>query len=443
MLLNGRTRDMSQAFAADLFQCEVEGQVVHSHRRELTVPKEIANIISGVFGLDNRPVSHRPRVAARAAMVPPPPNPNTKPPSAFRRLYSIPGAATGKGQCIAVLEFGGGFERRKLNGYLAKLGVKAPKVIVREIPPGRNRPVNQPGTLSPDVEVYMDLEILASIAPDATLVVYFAENSNRGWVEALHAAIFDTVHRPSVVSISWGQSEEYWDSQTIAALDSAFQAAAPLGITVCCSSGDRGVFEGGKPYTVPFPASSPHVLACGGTWLDALPRRIRETVWNESHTVGLASGGGVSRLFDVPPFQSGHRVPRRAGTGKPGRGIPDVAANASSQTGYLVLADNTAMSLGGTSAAAPLWAGLIACMNEALGGRVGYLTPLLYTRNASRHGALRNIGEGNNQLSGRQGYRARQGWDPCTGLGTPNGTKLLRWLKRATKHATLADVHHS
>ena len=276
----------------------------------------------------------------------------------------------------------------------------------------------------------MDLEILASVAPGATLVVYFAENSNRGWVEALHAAIFDPP-RPSVLSISWGQAEKYWDAQTIAAIDDALQMAARLGITVCCSSGDRGVFEAGStPYTVPFPASSPHVLACGGTKLDVLAGgRTRECVWNQSHAVGLASGGGISRLFAAPPFQQG-RSGRTSSRHDKGRGIPDVAANASSLTGYLVWADDTPMSMGGTSAAAPVWAGLIACLNEALGCRIGYLTPLLYTDNAPRRGALRNITRGNNQMSGRQGYRARVGWDACTGLGTPHGRKLLDWLQR-------------
>ncbi len=434
MVLRGRAGDMGRAFGIRLFHFEGAGHAFRSHGETLTIPEELSGIICGVFGLDNRPISRRPRFAAGSTLLPPPPNPHTKPPSAFRKLYSFPARATGKDQCIGVLEFGGGFERSKLNAYLAKLGVNTPTVVVREIAPGRNRPVNQPGTLSPDVEVYMDLEILASVAPGATLVVYFAENNNRGWVEALHAAIFDTTHRPSVLSISWGQAEQFWDAQTIAAIDEAFQMAAVLGITICCSSGDRGVFEAGKtPYTVPFPASSPHVLACGGTRLDARASRTVETVWNQSRAVGLASGGGVSRVFDLPPFQSGRRVPPRVGSVKgSGRGIPDVAANASSLTGYLIWADDTSMSMGGTSAAAPLWAGLVACLNEALGRRVGYLTPLLYTGNAARHGALRDIGHGNNQLSGRQGYRARHGWDPCTGLGTPHGTKLLRWLK-ATK----------
>jgi kumamolisin len=106
-----------------------------------------------------------------------------------------------------------------------------------------------------------------------------------------------------------------------------------------------------------------------------------------------------------------------------------VAANASASTGYLIWADDTAMSMGGTSAAAPLWAGLVACLNEALGRRIGYLTPLLYTGKPGQ-GALRDIRRGNNRLDGRQGYTARRGWDACTGLGSPDGVTLLEWLRR-------------
>ena len=263
VVLRGGARQMTQAFGAALFHYQHRDHAFRSHEASLTVPNELAGVISGVFGLDNRPVSHRPRFAAGATLTPPPPNPHTKRPSAFRRLYSFPARATGKGQCVGVFEFGGGFERKKLNVYLSRLGAAAPRIIIREIKPGRNQPTNQPGTLSPDVEVYMDLEILASVAPDATLVVYFAENTSRGWVEALHAAIFDAP-RLSVLSISWGQAEEDRDAQTIAAIDAAFQMAARLGITVCCASGDKGVFEATTRPTRclsrhPAPMSSPVV----------------------------------------------------------------------------------------------------------------------------------------------------------------------------------------
>jgi len=430
MVLGGPARAMGVAFRVNI---RIDRNGYRTHRKALAIPKELVGTVIGVFGLDNRPVAKRPgrkSFPPKESLVPPPVNANTRPPKDFRKLYEFPKNATGKGQSIGVLEFGGGFSPAKLRSYLGKLGVAAPRVKVREIPPGGNHPLNQPGTLSPDTEVYMDLEVLASVAPDATLVVYFAENSSRGWIEALHAAIFDTKDRLSVLSISWGQAERLWSAQTIAAVEHALQMAALLGITVCCASGDRGVFESdAHPYSVPFPGSSPHVLACGGTRLDVWSSGARrETVWNESRTSGVASGGGISSVFGLPAFQQDQDLPARHRARAKGRGIPDVAANASSATGYLIWADDTAMSLGGTSAAAPFWAGLVACLNEALGRRIGYLTPLLYT--GKRNPGLRSISKGNNRLDGRQGYDARKGWDPCTGFGSPHGVKLLDWLKR-------------
>ena len=443
VVVRGSAKDVNRAFVTELHHYRTGEEVFRSHEHEVSVPSELGEIVTGVFGLDNRSVARRPRFAAGSAQATPPVDDNTRRPSVFTELYSFPDGATGNGQCVAILEFGGGFDEDKLTAYLQKLGIGSAKVIVREIGQGRNRPLNEPNTLTADVEVYMDIEIVASTAPDATIVVYFGENTEMGWIETLRAAIFDTEYRPSVLSISWGWAEEYWKPDTIRALDDAFHKAALLGTTVCCSSGDNGVFEADdppEPYTVAFPASSPYVLACGGTRLESLSGgATSESVWNQSASIGLTSGGGVSRIYDQPPFQSASDIPARFGTDETGRGIPDVAANASSLTGYLVWADDTAMSMGGTSAAAPLWAGLIACLNQSLDRRIGYLTPLLYTGGAQSQGALRDIVDGNNRnemMSDPQGYQARNGWDACTGLGTPHGKALLEWLRDAAASET-------
>lgn len=434
--LSGRTRDMNRAFATELHHYRMGKQEFHSHEGEVSVPSELGDIVVAVFGLDNRATARRPGYAAGSGPVPPPVDENTKPPAAFKDFYSFPGDAGGRGQCIAILEFAGGFEPEKLKTYLARLGVQTPEIIVREIGKGRNKPVNQPNTLNADVEVYMDIEIVASVASEAKIVVYFGENSEQGWIEAVNAAIFDTTHRPSVLSISWGMAEGYWKPQLMQALDDSFQKAAHLGVTICCSSGDFGVYEANEPpqpYTVAFPASSPHVLACGGTRLETSDDgATHEAVWNQSGAAGRSSGGGVSNIYGLPPFQAEIGVPLHSVTAKAGRGVPDVAANASTRTGYIVWSDETDMSMGGTSAAAPLWAGLVACLNESLDRRIGFLTPLLYTKEAQQKGALRDIVDGDNnneQMPGRKGYLAQAGWDACTGLGTPRGEELLRWLK--------------
>lgn len=412
MILAGRATALSAAF------------------RGRKVPRDLQDVVVGIFGFDTAPAAKRPRhkkFPPDESPVPPPVNANTRPPKDFRQLYQLPRNATGKGECIGVLEFGGGFSPAKLREYLKIQGIRNTNLVVRSVAGAKNRPLKPTGMLTPDAEVYMDLQILAGLAPDAKLVVYFAENSSRGWIEALHAAIFDRKHRPSVLSISWGQAEQDWNPHTILAIEDILKMAAAMGITVCCPSGDRGVFESGRAYTIPYPGSSQHVLSCGGTALEVLSsKRQRESVWNESRTAGVASGGGFSRLFDLPEFQRSSGVPGK------GRGIPDVAANAAAATGYLICFDGITTSLGGTSASTPLWAALIACLNQALGRRVGYLTPLLYQRKR----VLRSIVHGNNKLDGRQGYTARKGWDACTGLGSPHGVKLLALLRGRSGPAT-------
>jgi hypothetical protein len=215
----------------------------------------------------------------------------------------------------------------------------------------------------------------------AELVVVFAPNSERGWIEAVGAAMH-AAPTPTAVSISWGAVEGRWTGQALATLDSLFHDAALLGITVCCSSGDHGSSGGSQDDApaVAFPASSPHVLACGGTTLD-LARRA-ERAWNDAHG---ASGGGYSAVFPRPSWQRG--LP-----GSGGRAVPDVAANA--VPGYSVVVDGTASGGGGTSAAAPLVAGLVLRIAERL-GRIGYLTPLLYADKAVAD-AWRNVTEGDN-----------------------------------------------
>lgn len=205
------------------------------------------------------------------------------------------------------------------------------------------------------------------------------------------------------------------------------QAAAAQGITVCAASGDSGSGDGlqdGADH-VDFPASSPYVLGCGGTQLDALPGQgIRsEVTWNDDASGGGAGGGGVSTLFDLPAWQQGLAVTRADGSSAPlaKRGVPDVAGDASPQTGYEVSVAGTPTVMGGTSAVAPLWAALIARINAAAGASAGWVNPVLY----KNPGALRDITKGSNGT-----YAAATGWDACTGLGSPDGARLAAILAR-------------
>jgi len=336
-------------------------------------------------------------------------------------MYDFPTGADGKGQCIALIELGGGFRKSDLKAYFSDLGISAPKVTAISVDRARNHPGVQD-----DDEVMLDIEVAGAVAQGAKIAVYFAPNTDRGFLDAITKAIHDSRRKPSVISISWGAPEtgpgdSSWTPQAMRAFDQAFQDAAAVGVTVFCASGDKGSSDGvadGLAHC-DFPASSPFVAACGGTRLVGSNGKIgQEAVWNDSQG---ATGGGISEIFDLPSYQANANVPKSTNPGGvKGRGVPDVAGNASPATGYQVRVDGADSVMGGTSAVAPLWAGLIARINQKLGNRVGFINPLLYGLPGK---AFRDITHGDNGA-----YGARHGWDPCTGLGSPIGSKLLREL---------------
>jgi kumamolisin len=252
-------------------------------------------------------------------------------------------------------------------------------------------------------------------------VVYFTPNTDQGFTDAITTAVHDTVNNPSVISISWGGPESNWTSQAMTALDAACQTAAALGVTITVAAGDNGPTDGATGNNVDFPASSPHVLACGGTKLDANGSTlVSEVVWNELAINDGATGGGVSNQFPLPSWQANSNVPGSAASSG-GRGVPDVSGDADPNTGYVIRVDGQTSVIGGTSAVAPLWAGLIAVANQQLGARVGFIQPAIYAAKAAA--AFNDITEGNNGA-----FSAAPGWDACTGLGSPKASALIPLL---------------
>jgi kumamolisin len=333
-------------------------------------------------------------------------------------LYNYP-AGNGQGECIGLIELGGGYRPADLKTYFAGLGVPLPKVSAVSVDHGKNHPTGDPN--GPDGEVMLDIEVAGAIAPAAHLAVYFAPNTDQGFLDAVTTAIHDTTNKPSVISISWGGPESSWTQQSMTAFDQAFQAAAAMGITVCVAAGDGGSSDGATGDNVDFPASDPYVLACGGTSLQASGNAITsETVWNDG-AQGGATGGGISTFFSLPPYQEGLSAALTAGGTKAltNRGVPDVAGDADENTGYDVRVDGSNTVIGGTSAVAPLWAGLVARINSASGKSAGYLNPILYQHQSD----FNDITEGNNG-----DFAAAPGWDACTGMGSPNGTGIASVL---------------
>jgi kumamolisin len=419
VVLSGTVAQLNDAFGIDLQQFEYPGGSYRGRTGAIHLPDELHGVVTAVLGLDNRPQA-RPHFRAR------PTHGNVQwhaaaastsfTPTQLAALYNFP-AGTGQGECIAIVELGGGYRPTDLQRYFAALQVSQPTVLAASVDHGRNRPTGSAN--GPDGEVMLDIEVAGAIAPGAKIVVYFAPNTDAGFLDAITAAIHDTTNKPSVISISWGGPESSWTQQAMTAFDQAFQAAAAMGITVCAAAGDDGSSDGvgdGADH-VDFPASSPFVLACGGTNLQASGTSItQETVWNEGPNSG-ATGGGVSGFFALPPYQEGLHVTRTHGGTQAlaMRGVPDVCGDADPQTGYEVRVDGTDTVIGGTSAVAPLWAGLIARINATKASPVGFINPALY----SHPGALRDITNGNNGT-----FAAATGWDACAGLGSPNGQKV-------------------
>ena len=419
-ILSGTVAQFSAAFEVQLHQMAHGGGTYRGRTGTIRLPAELGAVVEAVLGLDNRPQA-RPHFRAR----PPVGNinwrraasaPDSFTPPQIASLYGFP-RGTGESECVALIELGGGFRPADLNAYFSGLEVGPPTVTAVSVDHGTNSPTGDAN--GPDGEVMLDVEVVGAIAPDAKIVAYFAPNTDAGFLDAISTAIHDATNHPSVLSISWGGPESSWTSQAMTAMDEAFQAAAALGVTICAASGDSGSSDGvddGADH-VDFPASSPFALACGGTSLRARQSGIAsETVWDDG-AKGGASGGGISTFFPAPAWQEGISASTANGKSIPltMRGVPDVAGDADPETGYDVRVDGSDTVIGGTSAVAPLWAALIARINQSSGKAAGFINPLLY-RNPQ---ALRDVTQGANG-----DFTAQSGWDACTGLGSPNGQAL-------------------
>jgi kumamolisin len=419
VVLSGTVDQLSDAFGVELRLYEGPDGSYRGRTGPVLVPPELAEVVVAVLGLDDRPQAtphfqvYEETERAR----------DTRPPGShtgreLAALYEFP-SGDGTGQSIAILELGGGYRDEDLAAYFSEIGVPTPTVDAVSVDGARNDPSTPD---SADGEVMLDIEVAGAVAPGAHQSIYFAPNTARGFIDAVMTAIHDSSHPPSVISISWGAAESFWTVQAREALDEEFQAAGVLGITVCVASGDDGsTDQGGDGRAhVDYPAACPWVLGCGGTRIEVDDGTITsEVAWNDG--AGSATGGGVSELYPLPEWQTAANVPPSANDDQTlGRGVPDVAGNASPATGYWVRVDGVEASVGGTSAVAPLWAGLVALLNEHLDDEIGFLNPRLYMEPE----AFRDITRGD-----KGDYDAAPGWDACTGLGRPIGTNILSLLR--------------
>jgi kumamolisin len=505
--LVGSAADIERAFAITitLHRDPNTGKTFHSYDAELGIPVELKDVIVGVFGLDTRKVTVRHSVSITkstlAATNPKAQFPGCFFPNEVAELYNFP-TTTGAGQKVAILEFGGGFDPVELSSYFTNF-IGLPQVPVAN-------PISVLGAKM-DVgdgatgEVYLDIEVVGGMAPGASMDVYFAPWTAEGYLAAISAAIKNDDY--AAISISYGLSEDLastsdqpgW-AMLNKAVDEAFSEAAAIGVPIFVSTGDQGSGSGRGAvivqnqqvevtYQTPelhacYPATSPYATAVGGTQLYAENNAITdEVVWNELGAaftatyydesgankhgkiyVGGATGGGVSRHYTTSPsYQTKAGVNLQSGNQPPasGRCIPDVAGNAGASTGYIVSqppGSSIALApVGGTSAAAPMWAALMACAREALqtefAGAIPtyFLNDFIYENGATS--AFRDIvkgrlfsyppntggvpgdfiATGNNCSSTKNSYNAGNGYDLCTGWGSPNGKELVQrltgWLR--------------
>jgi kumamolisin len=412
--LAGTAAQFQAAFKTQLAQYDDGKRRFRGRSGALQLPVELHPVVESVLGLDSRPVA-QPRLRFRVAAA----VSASFLPNSIARLYAFPTTVTGKGQCIALIELGGGFLDSDTTTAFGAMGISPPTVVAVSVDGGTNSPTPDDGA---NGEVALDIQVSGGAAPGARIAVYFAPNTDAGFVDAISSAVHDTTNKPSVISISWGGPESNWTAQAIQSMNSALQDAVTLNVSVFVASGDNLATDGvtdGKAH-VDFPASSASAIGCGGTSISTSGNTITsESVWNDGSS---GSGGGISDLFPVPSFQESANLPPSVNDGQKRRGVPDVAGDAAPGTGYQVVFNGQSQIVGGTSAVAPLWAGLTALINEGASAPVGFFLPFLYANST----LLRQITQGNNIPSGSTiGYSAGPGWNACTGLGVPNGESLF------------------
>jgi kumamolisin len=418
--LTGTADHIQKAFGVELNQKIIDGVEFRVREGAIHLPERLIGSVVAVLGLDNRPQA-KPHFRVRKLQAESAAAPTSYTPPQVAQAYQFPATASAAGQTIGIIELGGGYRTADLTTYFQSLGLAAPAISSVSVDGGANAPT---APTSSDGEVMLDIEVAGSVAPGAKIVVYFTPNTDQGFIDAITTAVHDQTNNPSVISISWGGPESAWTAQAMTALDAACQSAAALGITITVAAGDNGSTDGLTGNNVDFPASSPHVLACGGTKLDANGATIvSEVVWNELANNDGATGGGVSNVFPLPSWQAIANVPA-PGVSTGGRGVPDVAGDADPNTGYQVRVDGENTVFGGTSAVAPLWAALVAVANQQLGTQVGFIQPAIYAAKAAA--AFHDITQGNNGA-----FSAGPGWDACTGLGSPIASALIPLLAPA------------
>jgi len=398
------------------------GRTYHAPAGEARVPDELSGLVTAIAGLDERPTK-RPAFAQPIAAGPV----GGMTPSIIDRLYELEGLRAldlhGEGQTVAIVSLDT-FDTADVAKFDKLAGTSGPAVERIAVNGGVAKPGDDQG------EVSLDIDVIRAVAPKAQILDYEAPNRGSAIEDIIDRIVADG--RADIVSISWGSCEGNETPSTMARTASSLAAAAATGISVFVASGDHGAYDcidqdrTDLRISVDSPSSDSNAIGVGGTYVSMLDdgTYVDQVAWEEPLT-GWAPGGGVSDYNTRPSWQVGPGVDNARSNGM--RQVPDVAAAADPTSGFLSVSAGEDGSVGGTSAAAPFWAGFSVLVRqlaerEGVNG-LGPLGPTLYeVAGAQPPGVVfRDVSRGGNLYD-----NAGPGWDYATGLGTPRGTPLAR-----------------
>ena len=439
VVLSGSADSVGKAFETKLVNVQdADGKTFMAHQGQISVPTEMARDITGVFGLDKRPMAQPHFVKLQdvqgpdgGIFVPRDASFSGYLPNEIAKMYDFPMDKGGDKQGVAIVELAGGIDLKDNAQYYTDHNLALPPINVIEMDGNKNGGGKDPQ--GADGEVLLDSQVIGAVAPKATQNLIFTSIDDQGFIDGITRGSFQPAGEVpnAAISVSWGKPEVGWTADAANTMRAAVQKAALKGINVYVASGDQGGHDRAQDFQVDCPSSVPESIGVGGTNIAVKDGKItNETVWNNGMDwtgQPQAGGGGISQIFDVPDYQKDIKMPANAnGTNKPGRGVPDVAADSDPQSGYKVRVDGTEMAIGGTSAAAPLYAALNALVNTELGHSAGWLTPKFYDMGKNHPEVFSDVTQGDNS-----GYSAGPGWDAASGWGSIKGQAFLNALKAA------------
>lgn len=436
---SGSARAVETAFGVNIWDWRdrLQNRDFFGNDTQPVLPASLAPSIVGIAGLNNHYQARRVgqvRSVGQMPRVPPGGGPaGGYTPSEIKSAYDIvPLAAlgyTGGGQSVGLVEFDG-FKQANIDTYDSHYGLSTSPPTVVAVGGASTTPgVNE-------LEVELDIEVMHAIAATAPITVWEAPNTDRGAIDAYNAIVVsDTT--PSN-STSWGLCEAGTLKSQMLTLDGIFKQAAAQGQSFFAASGDSGAYDclGSTDLAVDHPASDPYVTAVGGTTLTVTSSGgyASESAWSwASHSPKLGSGGGLSKVFSQPTWQSGPGVANPNSNQM--RQVPDVALDADTRTGYSIYTTANGVAgwyvVGGTSAGAPAWAAFASVVNQyrftAGGDRpaIGFANPALYRLGSatSPYPPFHDVTTGDNLY-----YQATAGWDFATGWGSFDAFNLARDL---------------